>query len=65
MQVIDYFSEIQSLLRSSIFIESADVEYEVKSRGRDDKRMKNSKIRKLSFLNRIGSHLLQVRLADS
>nr|QNO48797.1 hypothetical protein IMBEDNDK_00007 [Methanosarcinales archaeon ANME-2c ERB4] len=33
MQVIDYFSEIQNLLRSSIFVENADVEYEVKSRG--------------------------------
>ena len=33
MQVIDYFSEIQSLIKSSIFVESADVEYEVKSRG--------------------------------
>lgn len=32
MQVIDYFSEIQSLIRSSIFVENADVEYEVKSR---------------------------------
>ena len=32
MQVIDYFSEIQSLIRSSIFIENVDVEYEVKSR---------------------------------
>ena len=33
MQVIDYFSEIQSLIRSSIFVENVDVEYEVKSRG--------------------------------
>ncbi|KAF5414894.1 MAG: hypothetical protein C5S49_06450 [Candidatus Methanogaster sp.] len=33
MQVIDYFSEIQSLLRSLIFVENVDVEYEVKSRG--------------------------------
>ena len=32
MQVIDYFSEIQSLIRSSIFVENVDVEYEVKSR---------------------------------
>ena len=32
MQVIDYFSEVQSLIRSSIFIENVDVEYEVKSR---------------------------------
>ena len=31
--MIDYFSEIQSLIRSSIFVESVDVEYEVKSRG--------------------------------
>ncbi len=32
MQVIDHFSEIQSLIRSSIFVENVDVEYEVKSR---------------------------------
>jgi len=32
MQVMDYFSEIQSLIRSSIFVENVDVEYEVKSR---------------------------------
>jgi len=32
MQVIDYFSEIQSRIRSSIFVENVDVEYEVKSR---------------------------------
>jgi len=32
MQVIDYFSEVQSLIRSSIFVENVDVEYEVKSR---------------------------------
>ena len=32
MQVIDYFSEVQSLIRSSIFIENVDVEYEVKLR---------------------------------
>lgn len=32
MQVIDYFSEIQSLIRSSIFVENVDIEYEVKSR---------------------------------
>ena len=30
MQVMDYFSEIQSLIRSSIFVENVDVEYEVK-----------------------------------
>jgi hypothetical protein len=29
----DYFSEIQSLIRSSIFVENVDVEYEVKLRG--------------------------------
>jgi len=32
MQVIDYFLEIQSIIRSSIFVENVDVEYEVKSR---------------------------------
>ena len=32
MQVIDYFSEIQSLIRSSISVENVDVEYGVKSR---------------------------------
>jgi len=32
MQAIDHFSEIQSLIRSSIFVENVDVEYEVKSR---------------------------------
>ena len=30
--MIDYFSEIQSLIRSSIFVENVNVEYEVKSR---------------------------------
>ena len=33
MQVIYYFSEIQRLIRSSIFVENADVEYGVKSIG--------------------------------
>ena len=32
MQVIDYFSEIQSLIRSSIFVENVDVGYDAKSR---------------------------------
>lgn len=32
MQAIDHFSEIQSLIRSSIFVENVDVEYDVKSR---------------------------------
>ena len=33
MRVTEYFSEIQKLIKkSSIFIESVDVEYEVKSR---------------------------------
>ena len=32
MQVKDYFSEIQNLLRRSAFIENVDVEYEVKSK---------------------------------
>lgn len=32
MQVIDYFLEIQHLIKSSIFVENVDVEYEVKSR---------------------------------
>jgi hypothetical protein len=31
MQVKDYFSEIQNLLRRSAFIESADVEYNVEA----------------------------------
>ncbi len=32
MQVKDYFSELQNLLRRSAFIESIDVEYEAKSK---------------------------------
>jgi len=32
MQVIDYFLEIQSLIRSSTFVEYVDVEYEVKTK---------------------------------
>ena len=32
MQVIDYFSEIQHPIRSSIFVENVDVEYGVKPR---------------------------------
>jgi hypothetical protein len=32
MQVKDYFSEIQNLLRRSAFIENVDVEYEAKSK---------------------------------
>lgn len=32
MQVIDYFLEIQTLIRSSAFVENVDVEYEAKSK---------------------------------
>jgi hypothetical protein len=32
MQVKDYFSEIQNLIRKSAFIENVDVEYEAKSK---------------------------------
>ncbi|NQE05767.1 hypothetical protein C5S32_07845 [ANME-1 cluster archaeon GoMg1] len=32
MQVKDYFSELQNLLRWSAFIENVDVEYEAKSK---------------------------------